>query len=603
MRRYIFGWMAVALVVASAAGCGGNGGDSSNYLVPDISPVSDSQKISEYEVSNFQKGDNCYLVISSNAKTADSRDLRKVTISTDVDYSQDSDKRVLAKDGEEEDTKAYAPIACGFAEAAQDITTVNETEKATARLDAEPSARHLDEENGVDDLWAAFDGTASSLRVKNVHQGAYCNILSSTTFENNKNYKADLTEAQAKQVAELFDGFEYTKGMTSYNGSNGIYRKVTDFCGSEWTPGRDDSSRVNIVFLRDEFMKKQDGGSIYGFVSVRDLLPPIADEKDPKVAKNYSNSGEFIYLNYELFFGGGEGNLTTEDLKSALAHELAHLTQINQKVAKNGQNILNLTPNSSVAELYKAVGEPVLTEGLAEFAAELCDSGVKYAVGGKGASKISLDPICRYMNKKSLFATDENQQSAPTVYPAAFFDKEAVDVAGMGHLFALHVWRYYGENKFKDLYSSPKYGVELLKEVLDEPVEDIMHRYDMALALSGLGELDSVPGDYDKKYSKYQIPYIKLGGSNSYVEVETAGEGEITTIKPIDIKIKKAVDVPYRAVGPKLPQTFEVLPWLNCLTHLQCSASAPLSVKATTPKKAQLNLIHIDTNGDIKNIY
>ena len=114
MRRYIFGWMAVALVVASAAGCGGNGGDASNYVVPDIPPVSDSQRTASYLVEDFQKGDDCHLVISTNAKTAESRDARKVTVSSDVDYSvSSSPKQFLAKDDEAE---AYAPMACGFAE-------------------------------------------------------------------------------------------------------------------------------------------------------------------------------------------------------------------------------------------------------------------------------------------------------------------------------------------------------------------------------------------------------------------------------------------------------------------------------------------------------
>lgn len=579
MRRYIFGWMAVALVVASAAGCGGNGGDASNYVVPDIPPVSDSQRTVSYLVEDFQKGDDCHLVISTNAKTAENRDLRKVTVSSDVDYSvSSSPKQFLAKDDEAE---AYAPMACGFAEAAIDISTANESETVT---DATTTARFDSMEKGkVDWIWAAFNGTANQVYVKKVldsNQTTHCNILSSATKDETGNYAPELTEAQALAVAQAFD--------------NEIYDQVTKVCGYEWNTGggRDGDKRVNIVFLRDEQMKKQDGSTIYGFVSVRDLLPRVSDEYSAKVEKNYSNGGEYIYLNYDVFFGGAtDAALGGEELKTALAHEFTHLTQLNQKVAKNGSftDLGQVNAYSSVAALYSAVGDPTLTEGLAEVGADLCGFGVKYADGktsGKAASQLSLDSIYRYMNGKSIFAS-ENSKDAPTVFPTAFFDEEAVDVAGMGHLFGLHVLGYYGEDTLSKLYKSSEYGVDMLESVFDESANDVMHRYDMAVALSGLG---SIPA----KYAKYEIPYVNLGGSNSYLNAN----GTLSSIN-----IAKAIDTDYRVVDPKLVSTFEVLPWLNCLIHLRCSASAPLSVRAVVSKSAQTNLIHVDENGDIKAIY
>lgn len=579
MRRYIFGWMAVALVVASAAGCGGNGGDASNYVVPDIPPVSDSQRTVSYLVEDFQKGDDCHLVISTNAKTAENRDLRKVTVSSDVDYSvSSSPKQFLAKDDEAE---AYAPMACGFAEAAIDISTANESETVT---DATTTARFDSMEKGkVDWIWAAFNGTANQVYVKKVLDSdptTHCNILSSATKDETGNYATELTEAQALAVAQAFD--------------NEIYDQVTKVCGYEWNTGggRDGDRRVNIVFLRDEQMKKQDGSTIYGFVSVRDLLPRVSDEYSAKVEKNYSNGGEYIYLNYDVFFGGAtDAALGGEEFKTALAHEFTHLTQLNQKVAKNGSftDLGQVNAYSSVAALYSAVGEPTLTEGLAEVGADLCGFGVKYADGktsGKAASQLSLDSIYRYMNGKSIFAS-ENSKDAPTVFPTAFFDEEAVDVAGMGHLFGLHVLGYYGEDTLSKLYKSSEYGVDMLESVFDESANDVMHRYDMAVALSGLG---SIPA----KYAKYEIPYVNLGGSNSYLNAN----GTLSSIN-----IAKAIDTDYRVVDPKLVSTFEVLPWLNCLIHLRCSASAPLSVRAVVSKSAQTNLIHVDENGDIKAIY
>lgn len=583
MRRYIFGWMAVALVVASAAGCGGNGGDASNYVVPDIPPVSDSQKTVSYLVEDFQKGDDCHLVISTNAKTAENRDLRKVTVSSDVDYSvSSSPKQFLAKDDEAE---AYAPMACGFAEAAIDISTAEETAtEGSARINHGASARFDTlAKDGVDWIWAAFNGTANQVYVKKVldsNQTTHCNILASATLGDNQNYVADMSQEQALAVAQAFD--------------NEIYDQVTKVCGYEWNTGggRDGDRRVNIVFLRDEQMKKQDGSTIYGFVSVRDLLPRVSDEYSAKVEKNYSNGGEYIYLNYDVFFGGAtDAALGGEEFKTALAHEFTHLTQLNQKVAKNGSftDLGQVNAYSSVAALYSAVGEPTLTEGLAEVGADLCGFGVKYADGktsGKAASQLSLDSIYRYMNGKSIFAS-EDSKDAPTVFPTAFFDEEAVDVAGMGHLFGLHVLGYYGEDTLSKLYKSSEYGVDMLESVFDESANDVMHRYDMAVALSGLG---SIPA----KYAKYEIPYVNLGGSNSYLDAN----GTLSSIN-----IAKAIDTDYRVVDPKLVSTFEVLPWLNCLIHLRCSASAPLSVRAVVSKSAQTNLIHVDENGDIKAIY
>ncbi len=581
MRRYIFGWMAVALVVASAAGCGGNGGDASHYVVPDIPSVSDSQRTASYLVEDFQKGDDCHLVISTNAKTAESRDSRKVSISTDVNYGQGSSaKQILAKDDE---TDAYAPIACGFADAAVDISTVEEA-GSNDNTDTTASARFDSmEKDNVDWIWAAFNGTANQVYVRKVLSNddtVHCNILSSTTLDDNGSYVADMSQEQALAVAQVFD--------------KEIYDQITKVCGYEWNTGggRDGDKRVNIVFLRDEHMTKKVSSTIYGFVSVRDLLPRVSDEYSAKVEKNYSNGGEYIYLNYDAFFGGDtDAALNTEEVKTALAHEFTHLTQLNQKVAKNGSfaGLGQINPDSSVATLYAAVGEPVLTEGLAEVGADLCGFGVKYADGktsGKAASQLSLDAIYRYMNGKSIFAS-ESSSSAPTVFPTAFFDEEAVDVAGMGHLFGLHVLGYYGEDALSKLYKSSEYGVDLLESALGEPANDIMHRYDMAVALSGLSSIPS-------KYAKYEIPYVNLGGSNSYFSGSDVASS---------LNIAKAIDADYRVVDPKLASTFEVLPWLNCLVHLRCSASAPLSVRAVVPKSAQTNLIHVDENGDIKAIY
>lgn len=580
MRRYIFGWMAVALVVASAAGCGGNGGDASNYVVPDIPEVSDSQKTASYLVEDFKNGDDCHLVISTNAKTAENRDLRKITVSADVDYSQNtSAKQLLAKDDE---TESYAPMACGFADAAVDISTINETE-ASARASARFDSRS---KGYVDWIWAAFNGTANQVYVAKVlddSQTTHCNILSNATADDTNNYVADLSEEQALFVAQAFD--------------TEIYDKVTELCGHEWNSGggRDGDKRVNIVFLRSGQMTKQDGSTIYGFVSVRDLLPRVSDEYSAKVQKNYSNGGEYIYLNYDVFFGGDNNTgLNQEEIKTALAHEFTHLTQLNQKVAKNGSfsDLGQIDAYSSVSALYAAVGDPVLTEGLAEVSADMCDLGVKYADGktsGKAASQLSLDSIYRYMNGSSTMATDtEDLSYAPTVFPTAFFDTEATDVVGMGHLFGLHVLGYYGKDTLSKLYTSPKYGVDLLEDVFGESANDVMHRYDMAVSLSGLGNIPA-------QYAKYEIPYVNLGGSNVYLNAD----GTSTSVN-----INKAVDMDYRVVYPKLAASqFEVLPWFNCLTRIVCQASSPLKVSAVVPKSAQTNLIHIDENGDIKAIY
>ena len=100
------------------------------------------------------------------------------------------------------------------------------------------------------------------------------------------------------------------------------------------------------------------------------------------------------------------------------------------------------------------------------------------------------------------------------------------------------------------------------------------------------------------------ILFLMMGWSMVvFVSISAYQKGKEEVASIMRECLDKAIDTDYRVVDPKLVSTFEVLPWFNCLTHLRCSASAPLSVRAVVPKSAQTNLIHVDENGDIKAIY
>ncbi|MGM9991432.1 MAG: hypothetical protein ACI376_01095 [Candidatus Bruticola sp.] len=575
MRRCIFGWMALAIAAATSVGCSGSGGDASNYVVPDIHPISDSQKVVSYLVPDCKSDDLCRMVVSTNAKTTADKETREISVSSDVDYAASSDK-ALGKD--EDEGSDYVPISCGFSEAADDIVTVQEN-GANARFDG------LDIGN-VEPIWVAFGGTAQKVYVSKVvgnSDTTHCNILSYAEYnEETAKYEPVVSSVQAKQIAKIFD--------------EEIYEQITSVCGTEWKTGggRDNDSKVNIVLLNSEQMSKgNDRGEAYGYVSARDLLPEVQNEHSSLTKQNYSNHGEYVYLNYELLLSDDEKseNYVHENVKSVLAHEFVHLTQLNQKVAQNGAFTDLGLPDTygSVKNLYEAVGEPVLVEGFAELGAELCSSGLYKAgvneVGG-GASIYSIDPIYRYMNGATLLDTEEFEVSE--IFPQAFFDEEIKDKAGMGHLFALHVLGYYGKDKLKSIYTSPRTGIDLLEESLEEPINDIMHRYDMAVSLSGTDGLPDL-------YADYTIPYINFGGSNYYLK---SGD----SVSPVSIN--KAVDITYRSVYPKLTASkFEVMPWFNCFLSMMTTTDAPLSIEATVPKSAQVNLIHTDKDGVVKNIY
>ncbi len=87
-----------------------------------------------------------------------------------------------------------------------------------------------------------------------------------------------------------------------------IYRDLTSLFGSEWNPGIDGDSRINLIF---HSMRSGVGGY---FRSV---------DEYPKIQSPDSNEKEIIYLNVE--------NIKSSNLKSLLAHEFAHLITFNQK--------------------------------------------------------------------------------------------------------------------------------------------------------------------------------------------------------------------------------------------------------------------------------
>jgi len=87
-----------------------------------------------------------------------------------------------------------------------------------------------------------------------------------------------------------------------------IYPKLTELYGPPWEPGIDNNPRITILFHR---MKKGVGGYFNN-----------GDEYS-RAENPRSNKREMVYLNTD--------NLSSENLKSYLAHEFTHLITFNQK--------------------------------------------------------------------------------------------------------------------------------------------------------------------------------------------------------------------------------------------------------------------------------
>ena len=581
MRRY-FAWMAVALVVASvAAGCSSGGDDAA----PSVPGVSGAEQAAKFSVKDFENGDVCRLVVSTNDTTADSRELQSVKLSADVFYTPNNLKEeVVAKEGT---SAGQAPVLCGFCKASSNIKAesfdaLQSNSSAKATIPVQP--RWQGQEAGhVETLWQTFSNEPVQVTVAKVlddSETKHCNILSYTVSDADGRLVPAISHDEALAIAQVFD----TANPADREGK-GIYERITSTCGNEWSAGggRDGDHKINIVLLDNI---GSDTSIVFGYVTARDLLPAV-DPNDTKADQNYSNAGEYVYLNY------GTLGSSTHTVASTLAHEFTHLTQLNQKIAHDGSFvgtglIRAETQIDAVTCLTNMMDHLSLTEGLAEVGADLCGLGVYYAKQGTDLDKIgdlySLDAIYRYLNGASVVGGDG--YVAPTQFPTAFFDSEMVDAYGLGHLFGLHVWGYYGEDKLSELYKSPLVGVELLENVLNARAGDILHRYDLGLVLSGAS---NVPSDYEK----YVIPFVNIGGDNFYLGNDGAAAS---------LAVSRAV--PTYKVYPKLePKEISVIPWSNIYADMICQTTSTLNVTAQAPGTARINLIHETSSGVVKNIY
>lgn len=614
MRRYIFSGLALALVASTLAGCSGSGGDASDYVVPDIPGSAAIDKTVEYTVPNFVSGDNCRVVVSTAHKDPYSTEYQKVLVKADVTYSGAAS--LGRTDKEEVAALPQAGLACGFCQALEDI----DAESFDAALQAGKESTTVgrvgpsswdDVVVGVPDavreLYTAMRneaGEAQKVQVGKIYNGEHCNILS---------YCIPSPVAPTKWVPAIDAsvGENIAKVFDSYNPSDpdglGIYERITSTFGHEWTAngGRDGDTKINIVLLGPAHMS----ASVGGLVSPADMLPTVSED-NPYANPNYGNGGEYLYINYEGLVGSeGQPEYDWRTLYGVIAHEFTHLTQCNQKVAHDGkfqgvpvQGILQSEEQTPGALLTAMLGDKPVYEGLAETATNFCGFGVRWAQFGdearpeKTAELNSLNQIRAYLVGQSLVASDQEAieagEAVATTFPTPFFSQVS-NPYGYGHLFGLHVLNFYGEEKFKKLYTDPRVGMELLEGVLGATKEEIFHHYDMSVVLAGA----ELPAELQAQYSKYAIPYINIGGTNFY----STGIGAAAQISSAEVTRAQPA---YELYPLADFTTYEVLPYYNTYVGLMNPyTNKPVKIAVNVPKNASIKVIHEDSTGLIKAIY
>lgn len=203
----------------------------------------------------------------------------------------------------------------------------------------------------------------------------------------------DLDERK-KEISNLLTEFDQT-----------IYPRLTQIYGSEWSPGIDGETRLQILIAP---MKKITGGYFNA-----------ADEY-PRNQSSRSNEGEIIYLNAVYL-----------DIFSArvfLAHEFTHMINFYQKDKLRG-----------------AEEEVWLNEARAEYAATLC--GYDWIFSGSNLERRVRD----FLRSPTESLTEWSNQ--PSDY-------------GMANLFMQYFAARYGESALTRTIQSDKTGIASFNEVL-----------------------------------------------------------------------------------------------------------------------------------------
>ncbi|MBQ7529650.1 hypothetical protein IJT10_07085, partial [bacterium] len=375
MRKNIFSWMAIAICAAAATGCGSSGSDATSYVVPSIPGVSASEKLVTFSVKDYEKTDNCRLVISTVGKSEDDTAAKRVYVSSDTSYAEPDAAVASAKIAQERTKKIDSkPSACGFSAV---LHKVAPAQLVTSYKDDNPGVddskvRFLEPQDNaepsVDFIWATFNGENKQVPVCKVlkdSETVHCNIISYAVTDSRGIYQPVVSVEDAKMIAELFDSYN-PNDPTGKN--RGIYEQITTEIGHEWIKngGRDGDPKVNIILLPNDLMVVSSGGGsdestesdssgdststdakirvlaandegseeeiIYGAVNPLDEFVPV-EGNNP----NYSNGGEFIYINYEALLADNSNGMTKVDLATTLAHQFTHLVQLNASVCHDGR--------------------------------------------------------------------------------------------------------------------------------------------------------------------------------------------------------------------------------------------------------------------------
>jgi len=186
-----------------------------------------------------------------------------------------------------------------------------------------------------------------------------------------------------------------------------IYPTLTSKFGSEWKPGIDDDNRVTVLF---HLMNEGDGGYFNN-----------GDEYS-RFQNSRSNQREMVYINANY--------ISSDIIKSFLAHEFVHLITFNQK------------------ERIRGVQEEIwLNETRAEYAPTLCGYDEEYQ-GSNLQNRVN-----NFLNNPSDPLTEWKGLSSDY---------------GIINIFIHYLTDHYGYRILVDSLHSPKVGIESISYALEK---------------------------------------------------------------------------------------------------------------------------------------
>ncbi len=186
-----------------------------------------------------------------------------------------------------------------------------------------------------------------------------------------------------------------------------IYPTLTSEFGSEWKPGIDNNNRITILF----HLMEEDNGGYFN-----------SGDEYSRFQNSESNKREMVYLNANY--------ITSNVIKSFLAHEFVHLITFNQK-----------------EKTQWVVEEIWLNEARAEYAPTLCGYDLEY----QGSN---------LRNRVNEFL--ENPSDSITEWQGASADYGALN------LFTQYLVDRYGVRILSDSLKSSRKGIESINYALEK---------------------------------------------------------------------------------------------------------------------------------------